>query len=319
MKSLVPAPPAHDHTAIPIYQLYGYGNTWTTPDPFFCETIAAQEKLHNWHVQPHKHVDLYQVLYLESGQMEAWLDGRVQAIDGGHLILVPQQVVHEFLFRPGCSGYILTLTRALLSMLCQHFVLGLQANRAPAVLRLKETGEDRLLALLFAQLDAEYRALPQPQRGPLLEAMLGGILVWIHRHGPAGRAQEVVDPGSRHLARYARLIEDHFRERHQVAWYAGTLGVTPAHLNSLCQSLTGKAALQMIHERLLLEARRELIYTARSVALVADSLGFSDPAYFARFFRRLTGDSPRDFRQLRRLPEGSAAARVVRQAAPARA
>lgn len=304
MEPLIPAPPARDHTAIPIYKLYGYGNVWTTPDPLFCETIAAQEKLHNWHVAPHKHVDLLQLLHLESGQVTVQLDGRQQVLGPGHLVVVPPRVVHEFIFQPGSGGHILTLTQALLQPLGERFGLTLGAIGAPAVLALAHEPEDRYVAQTFHRLDREYRHLHSPQRGPLLEALLAVILVWVERHLRPAATEAAQDPGSRHLARYAQLIEAHFTEQHQVAWYARRIGVTPAHLNSIVQALTGKSALQLIHERLLLQARRELIYTPRSVALIADTLGFADASYFTRFFKRMAGVSPRDFR--RRLLEGTA-------------
>lgn len=297
MATLIPAPPARDHTAIPIYKLYGYGNVWTAPDPLFCETIAAQEKLHNWHVAPHQHVDLLQLLHLESGQVTVRLDGAEHVLGPGHIVVVPQRVVHEFVFQPGSAGHILTLTQALLHPLGERFGLALGAHVAPAVLPLGERPEDRYVAWTLHRLDQEYRQLHSPQRGPLLESLLAVILVWVERRLRPAAPEAAQDPGSRHLARYGQLIEAHFSEQHQVAWYARRIGITPAHLNSVVQALTGKSALQLIHERLLLQARRELIYTPRSIALIADTLGFADAAYFTRFFKRMTGLAPRDFRR----------------------
>ncbi|HET8596352.1 MAG TPA: helix-turn-helix domain-containing protein [Castellaniella sp.] len=303
MEPLIPAPPAHDHTTVPIYKLYGYGNVWNSPDPLYCETIAAQEKLHNWHVTAHKHADLFQLLFLETGEVTVALDGRTRVLDGGHVVLVPQRVVHEFIFRPNAGGYILTLTYALLRPLCQRHGLSLDALADPAVLAL-DAG-DRYTKDTFHRLDEEYHRPHHPQRGPLLEALLGVILVQVHRHvrQPADAAAADPDPGSLHLARYAQMIETHFSRQHQVGWYAGRIGVTAAHLNAVVQAQAGKTALQLIHERLLLEARRELIYTARPVSAIADSLGFADPGYFTRFFKRLTGAAPKDFR--RRMFEGA--------------
>ncbi|MGE4451082.1 helix-turn-helix domain-containing protein [Castellaniella sp.] len=298
MEPLTPAPPARDHTAIPIYKLYGYGNVWTASDPLYCETIAAQERLHNWHVAAHKHTDLFQVLFLESGEVTVLLDGQARTLGPGQLVLVPQRVVHEFIFRPGSDGYILTLTYALLHGLCARFGLALSAATDPGVLTLDADETGRHTALSFRQLDREYRGLHSPQRGPLLESLLSGILVWIHRQGyPAGTAATGADPGSQHLARYARMIEAHHTRQHRVAWYAQRIGVTPAHLNAIVQALAGKSALELIHERLLLEARRELIYTPRTIGAISDSLGFADPGYFTRFFKRLAGVSPKDFRR----------------------
>lgn len=320
MERLVPAPPAHDHTPIPIYKLYGYGNVWTSPDPMFCETIAAQEKLHNWHVSPHKHTDLFQLLYLESGAVTVMLDGDTHRVSPGQIILVPQRVVHEFVFCPGSGGYILTVTYALLRELCERFGLALCAATEPWILRLGADTADRHVALSLRQLNEEYRSLRSAQRGPLLEALLAGILVWIHRRGyPASPGTTDQDPGSQHLARYARMIESHYATQHQVAWYALRIGVTPAHLNTIVQALAGKTALQLIHERLLLEARRELIYTPRNIATIADSLGFADPGYFTRFFKRLAKISPKEFRREALASREDADRKDARRASPAHA
>lgn len=295
---LIPAPPAHDHTAVPIYKLYGYGNTWTVADPLFCETIGAQKQLHKWHVQPHKHVGLFQILFVEVGGLIATLDGRPEPAEEGSVLLIPQLAVHEFAFRPETIGYILTLTNGLLQQVCTRFGLTLHQMTDPAIVRLWGGRQDRYALSCLHQLDEEYHSVYSPSRSPLLEATLGIILVWIHRRYHLGAAaSSKPDPASRHLGRYAQLIEKHYREHHRVSWYAGQIGVTAAHLNAITQSLAGKSALRLIHERLMLEARRELIYTARPVSVISDYLGFSDPAYFTRFFTRETSASPRSFRR----------------------
>ena len=304
MQPLIPAPPAHDHTAIPIYQLYGYGNVWTRADPFFCETIAAQEKLHHWHVEPHKHVDLFQVLYLESGEVTVTLDARPQTLTAPHMVLVPQGVVHEFLFRPESEGYIRTLTDALLHDFAQR--AGFALYTAASTLVPGTTEDDQQAITCLHSLNREYRRPHSPQRGPMLEALLMVLLVWISRRQRASdSAVARQDPGSQHLAHYAKLIEDNHAAQHRVTWYAQRIGVTAAHLNAIARDLTGRTASQMISDRLLLQARRELIYTPRTIAVIAESLGFVDTSYFARFFKRLDGASPKDFRQsvLNRTPE----------------
>jgi len=52
-----------------------------------------------------------------------------------------------------------------------------------------------------------------------------------------------------------------------------------------------------LHQRLLLEAKRELVYTSMTISQISDQLGFSEPAYFSRFFKRMTGRSLKEFRQ----------------------
>ena len=82
-----------------------------------------------------------------------------------------------------------------------------------------------------------------------------------------------------------------------MAEYAAALHVSESRLRSACLALTGQSPIQLIHARILLEAKRRLHYTDGPVQEIAYALGFEDPAYFTRFFSRRAGLSPRAFRQ----------------------
>ena len=74
------------------------------------------------------------------------------------------------------------------------------------------------------------------------------------------------------------------------------MGVTSDHLSRTCRQIAGCSALDLLHERVLLEARRLLAYTPMPVAEVGAQLGYQDPAYFSKFFARSVGESPSDYR-----------------------
>ncbi len=73
--------------------------------------------------------------------------------------------------------------------------------------------------------------------------------------------------------------------------------MSATHLNYLCHEFYGCSALGVLHQRLMLEARRNLQYTSMTIAQLSDYLGFTDAAYFSRFFRRYSGESPKVFRK----------------------
>jgi AraC family transcriptional activator of pobA len=98
------------------------------------------------------------------------------------------------------------------------------------------------------------------------------------------------------VERFRRLLERDHAKEHAVSAYARAVGLTPGHLNALCRRALGRTAGACIRERLGLEARRLLLYTDLRAAEVATRLGFADPAYFSRFFRRECGTSPSAFR-----------------------
>jgi AraC family transcriptional activator of pobA len=105
------------------------------------------------------------------------------------------------------------------------------------------------------------------------------------------------------VMQFRELIESAFRKGWSLAEYASALGVSQSRLRNACLSVTEQSPMQIVHARILLEAKRQLRYTSASVSEVAYALGFEDPAYFTRFFSQRTGLSPRAFR--------SSAARLV--------
>ena len=92
------------------------------------------------------------------------------------------------------------------------------------------------------------------------------------------------------------LLEQRHQERWTVADYAKALSITPTHLNRVTRTATGDTASHLILNRLIREARRNLVYTNLPVSTIAYALGFEDPAYFSRVYAAATGLSPRDFR-----------------------
>ncbi|HUH39630.1 MAG TPA: helix-turn-helix domain-containing protein, partial [Castellaniella sp.] len=100
-----------------------------------------------------------------------------------------------------------------------------------------------------------------------------------------------------HFRRFGELLDQWHTRHHDVRHYAGALNITPAHLNVITREHAGKSPLELIHERLQLEASRSLVYTSMTIGEISDALGFSDPAYFTRFFKKGSGVSPKAFRQ----------------------
>lgn len=98
------------------------------------------------------------------------------------------------------------------------------------------------------------------------------------------------------VANFLHLVDQQIRSHWSVADYAGYLGVTTDRLNSAVHRATGQTPLALIHTRLLNEARQMIETSGMQISEIAAFLGFEDPAYFSRFFKRLSGKSPRQYR-----------------------
>lgn len=281
---------------VPVFRLYGETTAWPTPDLIHCESIASRSRLHDWEIRPHRHGDLVQLLYVQSGEAELEVEGRVMPVREASLQVTPALAVHGFRFAEDVQGWVLSMGLPLaeqLGRLLESAVLEQPACYA--------VGEGRRhLDALFESIDREY-AEQAPGRDLMLQSLLNMLLVWLSRRALEQTHAEASqqDRGIEHVQAFTRLLEQDFREHRPIEHYAAKLGISAAHLNALCRRLAGQSALQMIHQRLLLEAKRHLVYTTLTVQQVSDSLGFSEPAYFSRFFKRYARVSPRAFRDKR--------------------
>jgi len=96
---------------------------------------------------------------------------------------------------------------------------------------------------------------------------------------------------------YNDLLASHIEKEQNLDFYAGILRITPNHLNKSVKSVTGKTALALLNETRLMEVKSRLKNTDLSICEIAYQLGFDDPSYFSRFFRKATGCSPAAFRK----------------------
>uniref|UniRef100_UPI0025CC9E14 helix-turn-helix domain-containing protein n=1 Tax=uncultured Stenotrophomonas sp. TaxID=165438 RepID=UPI0025CC9E14 len=134
------------------------------------------------------------------------------------------------------------------------------------------------------------------------EALLTLLLLMLVRGLPL--EQHPLDGASSHdirlAERFRELIEQHYRENLQLQDYASMMAVSLVQLRSACASATGQSPTKLIHARLITEAKRNLIFGDLSVEQIAFSLGFTDAAYFTRFFRKEVGQAPSQFRNAAR-------------------
>lgn len=283
---------------IPVYKLFGEQEPWPTPDMVHCESIAARSQLHNWQITPHQHNGLFQILHLQGGSAKIQIDDAQYDMAAGQVLMVPQMCVHGFRFERDAVGHVVTLAYPLIHKLTGQAGDGLTALAGPRIHSLTDDSESGHIRTAFDALDAEYRG-NAPYRMLLIESVLGAILIRLARSATQhalGHARESGAKG-RHFPRFCRLIDAHYTTHRPVADYARELGITAAHLNALCRQAVGKSALELIHERMTLEAKRNLVYTSMTVSVVSCTVGFSDPAYFTRFFKRQVGLSPKEFRK----------------------
>ncbi len=285
--------------AIPRFFLYGEPPRDADEHFVHVETIADRSRLYDWRIRPHAHRDLHQLLVIFSGGGEMQAETDSYPFRAPTLLITPAGVVHGFAFTPETEGYVVTLADALLHDLAREEAAFRRLFQAPACASLVSDPahlEELLDTVPKLRRELVWKA---PASGAAAAARLMTVLVSAVRalHEPGDLTSAATNARAALVARFREKVESHLRMGLSIAQYAKALSVTPARLRAACLEVTGKPPARVLEDRLLLEAKRTLTYTNMTVAEAAYYLGFTDPAYFSRFFSKHAGESPASFRK----------------------
>lgn len=298
--------------AIPHYFLYGDQGADVELDLLHIEPIRDRSGPNDWRIRPHSHPDHMQVLLVREGGGTIRMEERQLAIPTPGILVVPAGIAHQIDFSPGTDGFVVTAALGCLRSASAGDPRLITAAGRAAVYPLEGTGVSIPAVLdTFHWLHREF-IWSAPGRRTAIMAQYMRLLVVVLRLSVTHDDQTITAPDRDYdlLVRYRAALETHFRSERALTFYAGELAVTPARLNAACKARSGKTASDLLYERLVIEAKRYLVYTESSVAQVAHLTGFDDPAYFNRFFTQRVGISPGAFRK-QMLAEGSGPAASV--------
>ncbi len=280
---------------IPLIEMFDYGQEHLRRRGFVVMPFLDSLTLDPLRLGPHYH-DFYQISLL-SGDCRMMHDFRETEAVGETLFFLSPGQVHTM--RPGkqIQGSILSFTREF-------------ADHPPGLLTdlpifqpgdtepwLKLDAESAAGAhAIFDEMLAEFTA-----GGSHTDEILRSLLILLLMKSSRWRGRDPGKPGTGKSAglirRFHREVESHFLEWQSLPPYARELGVTANHLNDVVKEVTGISAGSHIRSRRLLDAKRQLLHSSLSISEIGYRLGFKDPSYFSRFFRRCEATTPAAFRE----------------------
>lgn len=285
---------------IPHYFLYGEAAPSNALTYLHIASLEESLPKHNWEIHPHRHDSLHQLLIIERGSVLAEVNDKSREERGPCILSIPPKEVHGFVHQPDVKGYIITLE--------QSFLLNLFSDteresfpglfRTPLIARPQPDSRTAwTIEHLTPQLLGEYHHAEIGQSS-MVGAYLKILFILLQRSlEPILSTAPQQDDRIASHEQFMELLESHYLEHWAVSQYADAMGLSSGRLNRLCKHYSGQNALEIIHERLLIEAKRQLIYTQLSAQEISYKLGFKDPGYFSRFFSRNMTMTPGKFKQ----------------------
>jgi AraC family transcriptional activator of pobA len=249
----------------------------------------------------HRHRNLFQILLIEKGGGEMSFETATARFSAPTVILVPATTAHGFRFTPQVTnGWVVSFTEDVTDALGDQSGEALARLKTVAtnpILPLADSGEAKRLSALCADLHEEDSLAREGHR-LAMRGLLALIAIEVVRLA-VSRARSGAVTLSRSDARVdelRRLVDENFRKERLISFYAEKLAMTPDRLNDHVKRATGVTAGHLIRQRVLTEAKRQLVFTNQAIHEIAYDLAFSDPSHFTRFFRKQTGTTPQAFR-----------------------
>lgn len=245
--------------------------------------------------EPHRHA-FQEVVLLTAGGGSHLIDGEHHVVLAPCAILVARGKMHQLLPGPGSTGWILNFDEERLPpesdwlfsqfFAASHLTLP-RAGTCHQVLRLATLMHE------IAEDPAASHALTH-----LLLALLD--LLRLELQSQVLGRDEATRGDFQAFADFLRLVDQHHRREKSVAFYVHQMKTTARRLAALSKAFLGRTTLQVIEDRCMREARRLLVFTDEPIQQIADTLGYADPSYFTKVFRRSTGEAPAAYRQAHR-------------------
>ncbi|MDO3410392.1 AraC family transcriptional regulator [Saccharibacillus sp. CPCC 101409] len=252
--------------------------------------------------EPHRH-DCFEIFWVTGGSGSARIDFQTYRYSPRSFCLISPGQIHGWAGSESddpLEGWLLVFSADLLSQ-TRNSAGGEGADalfrligRSP--FHIVDAEQAEVLNGLFRLLEREWEGR-QLYREEAFAGYLRLLLLEYDRLQDRWERAHREEAGFRLTGQYLNAVEQHYRTPAGVSDYASMLHVTANHLIESVKKTLGKSAGEVLRERQLLEAKRLLRYSSLPIAGIARELGYDDPSYFGRFFKKSTGSTPTEFRK----------------------
>lgn len=245
----------------------------------------------------HRH-DFYFILILKKGKGNHVIDFTSYPIEDNCIFIMRPGQVHQLDLNASSTGYLMELNMEFYRVQDRGTGQALRKATTKNFCRLPDESFNKLHAVV----EGIYQEYNKAEAGynEIIRAQLDIFFIQFARNRES--LSSLKTNGSTYeqerLEQFLELIENHYVSTKKVSDYADMLNLSSYQLSAITKGLLGKTPSELIDEHIILEAKRYLLGTADQVNQIAASLGYDDPSYFIRFFKKHSGSSPEAFRTM---------------------
>lgn len=247
--------------------------------------------------------EFFEIVWLKNEDALHVIKDPAFSVKADWIYLIPPYRVHQ-LNKAGKNGELISFKREVLEGEDKEFLLDLfkifNVQGEFSCLRLEEEAAVTLGAI-YKLMDAEYKSADNSF--VMVKALLKVFLlklIQVKEHEFTGQ-----DIHQKRVYEFLMLLESNYQQVRNTDFYAGKLGISSKRLNQILKDKLDKTGMQIIHDRIILEAKRKIIHSENTLKEISYGLGFSDRPYFSRFFKKQTGQTPEAFQKQARQHIGS--------------
>jgi AraC-like DNA-binding protein len=247
---------------------------------------------------PHRH-SFYEIIYIKEGEGIHVIDFENYPVMPESLYFFSPDQIHFWQLTKRLEGSSIKFSENFLLFppsepyLTDYLDFFHNGEYCPNIVLNKGMGEE--IRYLFDRIEREYHA-DGYVRELKIRSYLILLLIEIQRIFMAGFEKKDVIRGSCLASLFKKMVSKNYLTHRSTAYYAEKLGISEAYLYELTKENTGLTPGQIIRKEIAMEAKRMLAHTNNTISEIGYRLGFDDPSYFGRFFKRETGFSPNSFR-----------------------
>lgn len=240
----------------------------------YIEPIKKRSEVYNFEINEHLHSDLIQIFILEEGGGYISSEGGNIALEVPCVVFIPRGVLHGFSWHSNIKGSVITISQSYLEECMQHAKAISHHFQSFQIYAYQNEKDNFKLAMSNLSELIEELQSQHPHKKKMISLIITKLLIRLQRKGLKGIGEPILNENKMlsYFATFLQEVSKDTKRSKSIQEHAQNLNITAVHLNRVCQAMVQKSALQIIHEKLIVNAKNYLLHTDLTVREVSYSL-----------------------------------------------